>query len=472
MVQAQDITLQSYSSEQGGEHPVLWGSEHVQEELGLMRDDMLELADGANLIVVDRQDIVEFNEDNTLNDPTLLDQYITIPESLKAVDFDASVDNLRAIFNRVAPEIEIAHSDLENMAHDILQDRAFAVTEENLGVNNNSYGLISTPDMTVGKQEMAGSLSSLTDVTFHNIPGEAQDYLAHVMFHEAAHIGQGSFDNLSYEDSPLPYEIDADQKAFQAVRENPHFNADVIETVYETRAAGAFLQGDWYQVMNTDESVLGAVTPLDFTTRPISHMTHIGFHPEDNETAQNHKKDMQDTGNLGLPKPPDEALENMEAALTINTSVNMLGGTMLPAIMDEFKQNPDIDSDQYFLPDMNISPNDLLSDNGIDEAFAEHGRDLVQMHPEAGLAMLETLVERGMIEEGSAEMKYAQDVIGFYRDHVEGITESPVYEATQKVANAFVQDIPAEQPKIGTNAFDKNLSQDITGRQPSETLDF
>lgn len=468
---AQDITFQAYSAEQGGEHPVLWGSERVQDTLGWMRDEMLELANGANLIVVDRQDIVEFNDREaspSLDTPLVSTE---IPE-LKNVDADATVQNLRAIFNEVAPELDMSRAELENMAFGIIQNQAFAMSGENNSLND-EYGLISTPDLTVSKQGLGGRLSEAgDDASFHNIPGDAGDYIAHTMFHEAAHLGQKESDfNASYQEEPLPYEIDADVRAFQAMRENAGVNGpihpDAIATIYEARAAGGLMQGGWHQAMDVGDGGIGAIVPgMNFP----SHTSHVGIDPDSKSFTLQDMMDGNTRGDSSLPAPPEEAAQDMYATLNVNTVVNMLGGLAMPNIKHQLEQDANVDSDQYMLPEMNIKES-ILSGTGVDAEIAESGSTLVQMHPEVGLAALESLIENGKIEDGTSEMDYARDVIGFYHDHVEGLTEQPTYEAAKQSINDLLdQTPPGPIPLLSKpETWDADKKPDHTAKQGEPT---
>jgi hypothetical protein len=381
--------------------PSVFATLSTKQHLSWIADEIPAIA-GIPTIVIARADILVMCDGV---DPLFLatartnDQFYDLSDPEKyihMIDWEASEQKLRRLFNEMALPIEKEHLDLflENHAADLtvwtISQRASAWGIDQDGDRQKDFGIIVMPQPDLSPQESIAGLAGLgsaKNIKLTNIPGDGEDYLALVMFHEAAHMHHpipGGENANPYDNMPLPYEIDADRKSFtayqSAAQKGYPLDLDAIEAVKLARTAGAL----------GTESVF---TVLTMRGNLPTHTTHVG-------------KDMDV---LSLPHPHLEVLtsKDMQAMLATNLMVNFMVGMQHQFMQAEKK--PDLGNGEH------IAKPDAMGTIGSLDRVEMKGREIIAEHPLKGLGILMGLYESKFLKEREGAEEYAQGVEKFFK---------------------------------------------------------
>lgn len=235
---------------------------------------------------------------------------------------------LKALFNEFAKDYgldtdQIREITRAKIAATAIDGTANAIPLDFDSDGINDLGIIVTPYLDRSAAE--------TDALFTGFPIELMvnptvtefENLAMTMWHEAGHLSQPAIvaynREIGYGKMPLPYEIDADQKAIQtylqAVEDGHALDKEFTQDFIDKRLVGSFAAPGADTDLAFAYTGLGAANVIDQETDTVSHSTHF---------ALNSDGTIPDLSNLMTVNTPES--EQLSGMMFANAAVNMTLG--------------------------------------------------------------------------------------------------------------------------------------------------
>lgn len=349
-------------------------------------DGLTEMA-GADLLIISKEDVV--NPDGTPRIP--LPSQI---ETMAALGYDTSRPvKLRDIFNieGIPDHWEMSMEQAAGLAHVVTSSRATSSSWDFDGDGTTDLGIITIDDLGKSPEDRIGGLAHLAEGTVTYAPGgPAICYPALMLAHEAAHVGQDPRTDPIYRHTPLPFEIDADQKAYDAIRGGLLGEGvdcrEPMEALHDARLAASVVGPGSYATLAGAmiDYAFGRSSHM-FSGAFPSHATHIVTAPEG-------------TVEGGLPTITDADMQEFGAMMKVKTMVNgVVGGMKLLDFLQEARDNDaeipsDSESAQFF-----SNPFDMLLALEDPLTLESLGARYTLENPVSALAALVSLEEKGYI---------------------------------------------------------------------------
>lgn len=284
-------------------------------------------------------------------------------------------------------------------------------------------GFIHIPDLDRTPEQYAGALAGIDPTRVHDVPGTAADYTLATAFHEACHIPQNTEPVNGFDPTGMPNEIGADNCSF--------------ENLERASAEGHTVDPKTVQEITYDARIVGSLGVQDVNGdagMPASHSTHL---------------------RLDAPNAlPEHAGGSVAAMVNVNRQFNALTGDYMryeaeskiiaetdPGIKAEIAEN-------YQLQAM-LDDKDTRSRLGAEAATTD---------PALAQAALNTLRDKGYIQDGTPEAAYADRIRDFYDKHVDtSQPDATRAQLTENYMNAVPQapmytPAPTQQPAAPTTA--------------------
>lgn len=416
-------------------------------------DGLTEMA-GADLLIISKEDAV--NPDGTPRIP--LPSQI---ETMAALGYDTSRPvKLRDIFNieGIPDHWEMSMEQAAGLAHVVTSSRATSSSWDFDGDGTTDLGIITTDDLGKSPEDRIGGLAHLAEGTVPYAPGAAICYPAFMLAHEAAHVGQDPRTDPIYRHTPLPFEIDADQKAYDAIRGGLLGEGvdcrEPMEALHDARLAASVVGPGSYATLAGAmiDYAFGRSSHM-FSGAFPSHATHLATGPEG-------------TVEGGLPTLTSADLQEFGAMMKVKTLVNgLVGGSKLLGFMQEVRDNgadigPDSEAARYF-----NNPFDMLlafeNPVTVERLGAQHTLE----NPASALAALDVLKEKGYIPPGSLEEDYVHKVEAFYSDYAPEVWESDEFKASREKLEQLpmTEEMSSDAPVAPEPAPSAELAAPVTG---------
>lgn len=392
--------------------PQLIASDATRQALGWIGPRTAEVA-GVDTLVVTRGDITVLN--SFVQVPDLLD-LSRDPESM--VDWDKTNENLRDTFNRAGiPPDYFTAPQIEGFARSIVLQQASAFPMDFEGDGTNDFGLITAPDLDADPRQYVSNLTGIPAERLMNVPGDSEDYVALIMFHEAGHVAQPAA-AVHNRTADLPFEIDADQKSFQAYLQSAAEGRDLDPAVLH---------------MIRDARIVGSVQDPGSHLGLVGNM--LGMHTLG--SAPSHTTGFFLDADNGLPQVNAEAaLAATHGMLMTNMVVNMAVG--LHAMTEIAQQvqgiDPGLPPEEYAGRMEEVLGQYGMTQTDFVQALTGNTLKTVQLgaaygaaNPGASFAALEALHEKGYLRNQPGTEPYIEKVRSFHAAHTQGIEQEPAY---------------------------------------------
>lgn len=444
MVDVVDVVMQN---PQNG--AVIYASEATQARLGWITTHMSEIAP-IDMAILSRQDIhrlPDFSNPDSFNvtaedrvravlseaiagadiDPTLKQQYLDAidPNVMGPVALEQHMNGLTlALMDNTMNNRPAANSiDLD---HDGQRDISF----------------ITTPNIYCSAEEIVGTLSHVHSTFLQNIPGDGQDYVAAIMFHEAGHAAQNDMmhdhgTGQFYTTNPAVFEGDADARMVRAFNDAVAAGYDLDPAALDTLEAARFAGGLANVGLLAGSQMAAALRAEGQFTTPTSHNT-------------GHLVDWDN----GLPILPSESpLAELESAATFQVNY-MLG---LYDVVEQYEQTFGTDFESFTVEQQTAVEEHIGNISNNAGQVARNGAFYASVHPGASLAALETLHEKGYL--GTEADGYVDQVRGFFENHATDILQGEGYQDTLEGFGEFlppIDEIPmAEAPEPAEPRYER-----------------